>query len=157
MRGTGRRCAPWSRSGGITPAHAGNRRIHLLSDIDPWDHPRACGEQSSYPAVMLSEMGSPPRMRGTEADAVFVEADHGITPAHAGNRIGEPLPHQLARDHPRACGEQLSFLQSTPSSGGSPPRMRGTVGLGSYPLSLARITPAHAGNSAFPVLFEVLQ
>ena len=49
---------------GITPAYAGKR---LLSQWIPpfrWDHPRLCGEKIISSEIFLSDLGSPPPMRG---------------------------------------------------------------------------------------------
>ena len=50
------------------------------------DHPRACGEQVGIISKIPTQIGSPPRVRGT---ADQLHKDHmldGITPARAGNR-----------------------------------------------------------------------
>ena len=51
--------------GGITPACAGNSSWRDCLRLPGTDHPRVCGEQlfASYPVA--SEVGSPPRVRGT--------------------------------------------------------------------------------------------
>ena len=49
---------------GITPAHAGKRRLHSPNAAIAWDHPRACGEKPEGPRARHLCLGSPPRMRG---------------------------------------------------------------------------------------------
>mgnify|MGYP006887395340 CR=1 FL=1 len=52
---------------GITPAHAGNRKLYFTSACIKKDHPRACGEQCIAWFSYTILRGSPPRMRGTAA------------------------------------------------------------------------------------------
>ena len=33
-------------SDGITPACAGKRYLHVSQGVNPWDHPRMCGEKT---------------------------------------------------------------------------------------------------------------
>ena len=101
---------------GITPACAGNRRVHQAGRIHTWDHPRVCGEQLENRASFPAGAGSPPRVRGTVIAIVKAVPQIGITPACAGNRLFLPLRKASERDHPRVCGEQTkkspSFLHS---------------------------------------------
>ena len=87
-------------------------------------------------------------MRGTVVSQVFGRVLGGITPAHAGNRLGAFDVDVVPEDHPRACGEQWRQRSATKLGAGSPPRMRGTVGLIDAVHWLPGITPAHAGNSS---------
>ena len=48
----------------ITPAHAGKTWQEFLYLSFDWDHPRACGENSSSASSPFIMSGSPPRMRG---------------------------------------------------------------------------------------------
>ena len=132
---------------GITPAHAGNSVTNLSYMLQNWDHPRACGEQNTYLRNLTYRIGSPPRMRGTVYSYHVFSFQSGITPAHAGNSQRVSQAFQDGQDHPRACGEQHTFLDFRISQLGSPPRMRGTgfhLVVNDYTV---RITPAHAGNS----------
>ena len=67
VRGTGDSQAVVITPGGITPACAGNRFQDIVPLLVFWDHPRVCGEQSSSVRNTVFPMGSPPRVRGTEA------------------------------------------------------------------------------------------
>ena len=131
----------------ITPAHAGNSSSFDRYFVSDKDHPRACGEQDPCVKIQCRIVGSPPRMRGTALFATICNKQPGITPAHAGNRCLYPKLHALTRDHPRACGEQLTQVPIMRQIQGSPPRMRGTEGNRHGTSTDARITPAHAGNS----------
>ena len=85
VRGTVLRFALISDFYGITPACAGNRLIHDLSQFVSWDHPRVCGEQYISILVLIRDAGSPPRVRGTVEIVPAITQDSRITPACAGN------------------------------------------------------------------------
>ncbi len=95
----------------------------------------------------LSEIGSPPRVRGTGGAGCACWRRERITPACAGNRVPADMMMTDYEDHPRVCGEQAIPDKCKRSGGGSPPRVRGTgpiPPLGGYAVG---ITPACAGNS----------
>ena len=48
-----------------------------------------------------------------------------ITPAHAGKTVVPDARCEDARDHPRACGENIRGLALVDEPSASPPRMRG--------------------------------
>ena len=147
MRGTGipRRSGKSQRR--ITPAHAGNSLELAFSHVLLGDHPRTCGEQAFFCTDFVMPMGSPPHMRGTVLLSPGYPLHPGITPAHAGNSAVMRWPLGQWRDHPRTCGEQLSFVARPDTAAGSPPHMRGTVTDVIDAFKEMRITPAHAGNS----------
>ena len=130
---------------GITPAHAG--LTVLLRYISMWwrDHPRACGAYRLLWPLLLSQKGSPPRMRGLrpvpEGDADI----SGITPAHAGLTYSLHQFFSILRDHPRACGAYERIFCLRQMCWGSPPRMRGLPLLSDISRVTNGITPAHAG------------
>ena len=127
-----------------------------------------CGEQMESTLSKTGKLGSPPRVRGTGQHRVRDRVRQGITPACAGNSFMAYSTAMLKQDHPRVCGEQVSFaacwhsrLGSPRVCGeqqaaqcrakdpqGSPPRVRGTAKLDSAQAIDPRITPACAGNSA---------
>ncbi len=90
----------------ITPARAGNRRVHQAGRIHTWDHPRACGEQRDASRADGHLLGSPPRVRGTAPAKSFLRLPKRITPARAGNSSTKTSRTEDNQDHPRACGEQ---------------------------------------------------
>ncbi len=91
---------------GITPACAGNSQRRQRRQKDTQDHPRVCGEQAPFLPPARPSRGSPPRVRGTEHENLFVKFVRGITPACAGNRIRHMGLISVFPDHPRVCGEQ---------------------------------------------------
>ncbi len=147
MRGTGTPPERGSKQYGIIPAHAGNSKALVLRFSQGRDHPRACGEQTSYHLYSVLFWGSSPRMRGTEDKIQGVHQPEGIIPAHAGNRWSLVHTTSHARDHPRACGEQPIALRLSTAGLGSSPRMRGTEDTKMLYWQGTGIIPAHAGNS----------
>ena len=110
-----------------------------------------CGEQREVRPQVRAILGSPPRVRGTDAPDRPDESLPGITPACAGNR-GRPRSGQRSRgDHPRVCGEQGCPFDCKPPGLGSPPRVRGTAASVTAKWAAMRITPACAGNSPLAV------
>ena len=53
----------------------------------------------------------------------------------------------MIQDHPRVCGEKLSFAQTYCFLSGSPPRVRGKVKRKNLRVKTEGITPACAGKS----------
>ena len=68
----------------ITPAGAGKTSKRNCSRRTRQDHPRRCGENSACSRSNISEMGSPPQVRGKLASVLRVRGICGITPAGAG-------------------------------------------------------------------------
>ena len=86
-------------------------------------------------------------MRGKPHQRVMPPAGRRIIPAHAGQTRALARPDQRRTDHPRACGANSSGAFSMIRLIGSSPRMRGKR-VGSVPVGiLARIIPAHAGQT----------
>ena len=147
MRGTPANNSENFESPRIIPAHAGNSAARRPSWDRCPDHPRACGELSGDHPRGPAGAGSSPRMRGTPAYRPRPPILLRIIPAHAGNSGVRGGAYVLESDHPRACGE-LSWNEETPAwETGSSPRMRGTHPAVRVTHNLARIIPAHAGNS----------
>ena len=149
VRGTGDQWRHGKFSCRITPACAGNRLIHDLSQFVSWDHPRVCGEQPSKIRIFSFCTGSPPRVRGTAIFSLLHMLSLRITPACAGNSISPPGASGISQDHPRVCGEQILLPFHPPSLVGSPPRVRGTVIRPRFIDRRLGITPACAGNRIF--------
>ena len=91
---------------GITPACAGKSFRDNLVSRQLQDHPCVCGEKFIISCVVVTPMGSPPRMRGKVLLPAGVSSGLGITPARAGKRRRYPGPEHRRQDHPRACGEK---------------------------------------------------
>ena len=131
---------------GIIPAHAGSSRPPTQRAVASRDHPRACGEQARPGACHQDARGSSPRMRGAvpaaREDGTYV----GIIPAHAGSSVSQRSRPARPWDHPRACGEQLTFIADLIGTAGSSPRMRGAALQYRAHRHRTGIIPAHAGS-----------
>ena len=79
------------RSGGITPAYAGKRRLLRRMTQTTKDHPRLCGEKYDAGFCFPRLHGSPPPMRGKVVNITTSPVNSGITPAYAGKSRS---PHQ---------------------------------------------------------------
>ena len=132
---------------GIIPACAGNRPCMAPSACRYRDHPRVCGEQSTYNNNHFLIIGSSPRVRGTDLSCLLTRQAVGIIPACAGNSRKLCSSCGLLRDHPRVCGEQCDVFHTFPFRLGSSPRVRGTAFSTSSKRAPTGIIPACAGNS----------
>ena len=151
MRGKERAFPGCTQQLGITPAYAGKRLSRRQRRRGTWDHPRVCGEKSSFVMWQGCCTGSPPRMRGKVLAALMPENRLGITPAYAGKRGEINTYEKIQRDHPRVCGEKICCTAIACRSSGSPPRMRGKVAWVNIALLYEGITPAYAGKSCFQI------
>ena len=94
----------------------------------PEDHPRVCGEHLCLGVLFRANTGSSPRMRGTLRLERIRAQNIGIIPAYAGNTSSKVLLMRSNWDHPRVCGEHITYAVEGATSQGSSPRMRGTLG-----------------------------
>ena len=146
MRGKAFSVSQAHNDGGITPAYAGKRARPHYHMILYGDHPRVCGEKAAILCKLKLSPGSPPRMRGKEANRCMQPPKCGITPAYAGkSRLQGTFPARQ-RDHPRVCGEKPTRPAGRVPGLGSPPRMRGKGGRTAGPRHRTGITPAYAGK-----------
>ena len=118
-------------------------------------HPRACGEQMTDPARLITSLGSSPRLRGTGKFHRAHLFRQRFIPAPAGNRVFTNAFITFPPVHPRACGEQAAKLSGISERSGSSPRLRGTVESKLDQVIGHRFIPAPAGNRN-PVLTAVV-
>lgn len=83
--------------------------------------PRICGEKMNASVKAIELRGSPPHMRGKGQLGQRLECGPGITPAYAGKRKACAKNAEMSWDHPRICGEKLSFLGGLTDGPESPP------------------------------------
>ena len=146
MRGKAVLCGFPAGNVGITPAYAGKRGPRSAWGSACRDHPRVCGEKPVTTRFASSFWGSPPRMRGKVQLQPWQPTALGITPACAGKSAAQSLDRLCAGDHPRVCGEKVSWGNRHQEGLGSPPRMRGKVISSLQCDFLSGITPACAGK-----------
>ena len=97
--------------------------------------------------MVVSSMGSSPRMRGTLVVAELLGHESGIIPAYAGNTWNRQRQASPCWDHPRVCGEHAVLNSDALPFTGSSPRMRGTLLHHALALASGGIIPAYAGNT----------
>ena len=146
MRGKGVGAPHFAGDLGITPACAGKSYSLALFLGLHRDHPRVCGEKRLRAAPSHPITGSPPRVWGKGQRLLAKNPEFGITPAYAGKSLGLRCRPGSGWDHPRVCGEKMHQSTPTVAALGSPPRMRGKVGLERIRGERVRITPAYAGK-----------
>ena len=129
------------------PPHAGKTYLCSIELALRWDHPRVCGENITKVKLGATIAGSPPRVRGKLHPAHQLPVPAGITPAHAGKTPAPSRNSLTGRDHPRVCGENALVPCAVSSDRGSPPRVRGKLGIRIARLFVVRITPAWAGKT----------
>ncbi len=127
VRGTDDRASRTYPPVRFIPARAGNRTGPIRSRPTRPVHPRACGEQLMMVWRVMANIGSSPRVRGTVTTAFAVGGPVRFIPARAGNRLAPDPLVGLRPVHPRACGEQVTWLVFAATSAGSSPRVRGTA------------------------------
>ena len=147
MRGTQQHDLPRNPSARITPARAGNTILQNPLSVSIEDHPRSCGEHAKLIGGVTYAPGSPPLVRGTLAGDVETRHNDRITPARAGNTRNHQNDIKRSQDHPRSCGEHKHCRLSKITLSGSPPLVRGTLGLLPGFGLVHGITPARAGNT----------
>ena len=151
MRGTRQERVERRGRLGIIPAYAGNTRRESTAAQYPEDHPRVCGEHATSILAARFEWGSSPRMRGTLSSRDDEHPLAGIIPAYAGNTTERSSRATATRDHPRVCGEHVSWWDGERLRVGSSPRMRGTLNVQQTARRDVGIIPAYAGNTdSFP-------
>ena len=95
----------------------------------PRDHLRVCGADQSPACHAVSQSGSPPRVRSRRSGRAGVWAERGITSACAEQTIWRNAAKPRPRDHLRVCGADEWFDHGRPTEEGSPPRVRGRLGV----------------------------
>ena len=93
-------------------------------------------------------MGLPPPTRGIRQQGLYPSETERSTPAHAGNTGESGYSTNLTRVYPRPRGEYEMLEPENEDWWGLPPPTRGILSVRSGSETIARSTPAHAGNTA---------
>ena len=148
VRGTVRHAIACATCHRFIPACAGNRYVRSITIYVPTVHPRVCGEQRSVREAKDRDVGSSPRVRGTDFYRTGAGVHLRFIPACAGNRSPTSSAAWTTAVHPRVCGEQIAATTDATLLVGSSPRVRGTAAQKLAITAKARFIPACAGNSA---------
>ena len=108
------------------PACAGNITCAPVRLSTRSVHPRVCGEHAFLQKLVLSSVGSSPRVRGTWMLTGLGMRPVGFIPACAGNIEAPTTPPDSLPVHPRVCGEHEQAITDEIDDAGSSPRVRGT-------------------------------
>ena len=125
VRGAQRGCYQGLRAGGIIPACAGSTHRSREYYYAPRDHPRMCGEHDGAQAILTTDKGSSPHVRGAHPSIVASIAVTGIIPACAGSTMDSTMSMWTNGDHPRMCGEHVMIGIPLVMRLGSSPHVRG--------------------------------
>ena len=89
------------------PARAGNTRADEVRVLLEAVHPRACGEHMPVGVQLQPDIGSSPRVRGTQLWQQQGVCYRRFIPARAGNTWQPDAGRVSKTVHPRACGEHF--------------------------------------------------
>ncbi len=117
----------------------------LFFDTALRDHPRGCGAHQREWQQQTTELGSSPRVRGSQVVTLAAARRRGIIPAGAGLTQSAQAARRHHRDHPRGCGAHIPTARWPRRAAGSSPRVRGSLKCRVAPVGHARIIPAGAG------------
>ena len=91
--------------------------------------------------------GSAPRVRGTQPSQSGLIRVHRFSPAGAGNASCRTIAASVTAVQPRGCGERWFASVAQFDTGGSAPRVRGTLFSEKPLMAFRRFSPAGAGNA----------
>ena len=130
------------------PAHAGKTVSSAPKSAWKREHPRARGENRTTIGPASTSVGTSPRTRGKRKHRDTDKGNTGNIPAHAGKTPSKFWSSRVAREHPRARGENPGYIANHPDLGGTSPRTRGKrYSCGSSWFGKGNI-PAHAGKTS---------
>ena len=129
------------------PAYAGKTPRSRHPRPPRAEHPRVCGENSSWMLVGWLGLGTSPRMRGKPNSPGYGVFDGRNIPAYAGKTIKTISATPLRPEHPRVCGENVPISSVWLTPMGTSPRMRGKQVSGRIRHGGIRNIPAYAGKT----------
>ena len=129
------------------PAGAGNTCARRTPYRPEPVHPRGCGEHIFRLSPARWMPGSSPRVRGTRHHRQPHRQPRRFIPAGAGNTAVRLVCTASIPVHPRGCGEHTERFLRAVLSGGSSPRVRGTLKSKPADNPQYRFIPAGAGNT----------
>ncbi len=132
---------------GIIPVCAGSTSFDLSTLGLTGDHPRMCGEHTVTQWSAVNHTGSSPHVRGALTRLFSCLMECGIIPACAGSTRALSKLARFMGDHPRMCGEHLSFIPIKSFRRGSSPHVRGALAAKPTSAHTTGIIPACAGST----------
>ena len=131
----------------LIPARAGKTSTAEPLAAHSSAHPRACGENPAFTAMLAMLAGSSPRVRGKHSRGGGADHFSRLIPARAGKTCGGARSRSPPGAHPRACGENDGGFVAPLVVEGSSPRVRGKRALVLDCDFEGRLIPARAGKT----------
>src|SRR5581483_10936872 len=128
------------------PAGAGNGTPVSPLTKDRPVHPRGCGGRAKRSHADAVNVGSSPRVRGTDRGSEALRCVRRFIPAGAGNGSSASRSSIRGAVHPRGCGERPTDYTDGGIGSGSSPRVRGTGRAARSRSAGSGFIPAGAGN-----------
>ena len=130
----------------IIPTRVGTSTIRVALAPDSLNHPHACGDKFPFVVVVLSEIGSSPRVWGQVCPYKNCLIPVRIIPTRVGTSHALPYNYACWGDHPHACGDKLYFGIISCILVGSSPRVWGQVEHCERVSIILRIIPTRVGT-----------
>ena len=133
---------------GIIPTRVGTSLVVSSLWLSLRDHPHACGDKRTSASLMISVIGSSPRVWGQETVIQFSHSRCRIIPTRVGTSQAMRVATYRGKDHPHACGDKSHQFEVFQRRLGSSPRVWGQ---GFVPVTSSmglRIIPTRVGTSS---------
>ncbi len=108
------------------PTPVGNTHYAPGDSLQRAVHPHACGEHGGIGTGMTPQLGSSPRLWGTQLRQPAGIYPRRFIPTPVGNTAAVNIPLAQSTVHPHACGEHFKRVGAALDSIGSSPRLWGT-------------------------------
>jgi len=126
VRGSPLSQSPLEANSGSIPACAGEPDSGYRNPCVPEVYPRVCGGAKIPAAGIPERRGLSPRVRGSQAGAIFAPASFGSIPACAGEPSCDAFTIYIPGVYPRVCGGAQIMPRVIRDIGGLSPRVRGS-------------------------------
>ncbi len=132
---------------GLIPARAGRTSSTPTAPCSAEAHPRAGGEDVDRVGQDRPQEGSSPRGRGGRVGCWSGSTDDRLIPARAGRTLGRRRRCSRTGAHPRAGGEDVTYVVQSITPNGSSPRGRGGRVRAGSSVAGRGLIPARAGRT----------
>ena len=130
----------------------GTRSIPCAQAHQAWDHPHAYGDKLLTVPVLLTVLGSSPRVWGQGLHLSFSQNMRRIIPTRMGTSNKTRVLNANNRDHPHAYGDKGFCLRMLRFSAGSSPRVWGQVTATRLCKPTVRIIPTRMGTRVLRIM-----
>ena len=130
----------------IIPTRMGTSPKHTVCRKGVEDHPHAYGDKPITMFVLISSLGSSPRVWGQVYQKYDGNQPVRIIPTRMGTSTGRVYKAGAEEDHPHAYGDKRTRHHSSALPPGSSPRVWGQVHIMSWYTFVDRIIPTRMGT-----------